>query len=1154
MQITPDQKAFMLSLIEVWYPNWQGITDPRFEKNESGYKRKAAAKAKEELSKEYLDQALARGAFEEIVLRARRIGERSGMLEVRFPAVGDLGTLYAPTFDPQRYCHALYDLLYGPGRSSERLGRYGKSVEQQGWPSKWPFPTLLLSLLNPAEDIMVKPSRIDWLVRFLKADVVREAAPSAASYASIQQMGQAVATAFAGEGAVDLIDAHSIIWTCAGVVDESIVLDEKKAEFAALYTEFLAGYVQTPAGAAHRDKYASARQEGVANLELVVQTQANGEPITDLVLTKLLPYVDTPQNRQRGAWTHWAPVINGNIKGWYEAKGWVEPSAWPKVTEAILTLVRSAQSDPAALPAALATFATTGTTKGFQAGQITPILNAARPETLHLFNDKPRRVLAYFTKAKKLTTALSEYVEANRAIDKVLRELGSVLAGGDEMTLPPADRFDMFCHWLVAVRKHPLAQARYWRINLTEGEAQEQDWLANDVVSFAAGALGDVTGLSRPAFDLKASAPESGLGKADANMLWKFARYMNRGDRVVATKGAGTVIGIGTVDDPYFFDPSATVGHRVHVIWEDQTTRTLENAPWSQTVEEISADKFSRVLEAPAQTDAIVPPSPQPKPPVPPPSISSPFSRRTFELLAGIRDNPTMLYYDTHKVEFHSALEEPFQRVVRAVAEGLDPRIKQTMETEKRIFSRFRKNDFGLGGAWPHYWSAFYPKGSKRSEDAQLSVFLNADCLEYGFYIGEYASVQRKRFVRNLQQFGGVIAPLMTSRIPSEAVTFGEVRHLPPGAGSPPAAQTTWEDFAADPDKYNCDVGYHLAPNGVLALAEEKLVEAIRKVHEALYPLVLLALLDDPLPAIKEFVGDEEEGKPYQHTTFLATTSLRPEEADELVSLLEDRKQLLLFGPPGTGKTFVARELGKLLTGLADPPRERMQVVQFHPAYGYEDFIEGIRPSSLPSANGGHVIDYPVQPGIFQRFCQQAKTSPGKCVFIIDEVNRGNIARIFGELLYLLEYRDAQVTLPYSGQTFFIPDNVYIVGTMNTADRSIALVDFALRRRFHFYRFGADPDLLRRWLATNPNPGIPYLHALYTALTAGAIDDENLRIGPSHFMRPDLTEEGLRRVWQRSVEPYLAEYYFDDPTRAAQWRWEGEKVTAIRTGPSGGQA
>ncbi len=281
----------------------------------------------------------------------------------------------------------------------------------------------------------------------------------------------------------------------------------------------------------------------------------------------------------------------------------------------------------------------------------------------------------------------------------------------------------------------------------------------------------------------------------------------------------------------------------------------------------------------------------------------------------------------------------------------------------------------------------------------------------------------------------------------------------------------------------------------------------------------------------------------YSRDDFLRQTHLTEPAADELYDLLHENKQIILYGPPGTGKTHIARQLGRRLTGLADPPPQRLTIIQFHPAYSYEEFIEGIRPESH-ERDGQHQVDYPPRPGVFVRFCRQAEQIDGPCVFIIDEINRGNIPRIFGELMLLLEYRQEEVPLPYSGDRFRIPLNVYLIGTMNTADRSIALVDFALRRRFHFFRFGADPDLFDRWLAGQP-AAVPYLGALYRRLATEAVDDPDYAIGPGVFMR-ELDEARLARLWRRSVMPYLEEYYFDQPARARLWAWEGELVRGMR--------
>jgi 5-methylcytosine-specific restriction enzyme B len=178
---------------------------------------------------------------------------------------------------------------------------------------------------------------------------------------------------------------------------------------------------------------------------------------------------------------------------------------------------------------------------------------------------------------------------------------------------------------------------------------------------------------------------------------------------------------------------------------------------------------------------------------------------------------------------------------------------------------------------------------------------------------------------------------------------------------------------------------------------------------------------------------------------------------------LDRKKQAILYGSPGTGKTFMAK---KIAQHLLSEGSGFLEIVQFHPAYNYEDFIQGVRPQKVDG-----VLDYPIVPGRFLSFCNKAKMlSPQEtCVLIIDEINRANLAQVFGELMYLLEYRNEKINLA-AGQTFSIPSNVLIIGTMNTADRSIALVDYALRRRFAFLHIAPNYELLRQYHQTTQYP------------------------------------------------------------------------------------
>jgi 5-methylcytosine-specific restriction endonuclease McrBC GTP-binding regulatory subunit McrB len=175
---------------------------------------------------------------------------------------------------------------------------------------------------------------------------------------------------------------------------------------------------------------------------------------------------------------------------------------------------------------------------------------------------------------------------------------------------------------------------------------------------------------------------------------------------------------------------------------------------------------------------------------------------------------------------------------------------------------------------------------------------------------------------------------------------------------------------------------------------------------------------------------------------------------------------LILQGVPGTGKTHVAKAAARLLTTAV----RRSPAGAVPPSYSYEEFVEGIKVKSV-EVDGRHDVTYPVEDGVLSAFAAEAERAPSQpFVLLIDEINRGNLPRVFGELLYLLEYRDQAVSLPYSRRSFRLPANLYLVGTMNAADRSVALVDQALRRRFSFLDMPPDATVLAR-LAENPPRG-----------------------------------------------------------------------------------
>jgi len=264
----------------------------------------------------------------------------------------------------------------------------------------------------------------------------------------------------------------------------------------------------------------------------------------------------------------------------------------------------------------------------------------------------------------------------------------------------------------------------------------------------------------------------------------------------------------------------------------------------------------------------------------------------------------------------------------------------------------------------------------------------------------------------------------------------------------------------------------------------------------------------------------------------------------EIVGLLQKKQQLIFYGPPGTGKTF----LGERLAGHLTSDGGSYKLVQFHPSYSYEDFVEGFRPRVDTAGN----LTYELTPGPLRLLADAARENPGEPYFlIIDEINRGNLAKIFGELYYLLEYRNQSLVLQYGSSDedeFSLPENLFLIGTMNTADRSIAMVDAAIRRRFNFVEFSPTKPpisgLLTEWLPRNNMDNEP---ALLLAELNRRLDDEDYSIGPSYLMNDDAkTQAGLERIWKYSIMPLLVEHFYGQ--RGATEAFELEALQrAVRT-------
>lgn len=272
----------------------------------------------------------------------------------------------------------------------------------------------------------------------------------------------------------------------------------------------------------------------------------------------------------------------------------------------------------------------------------------------------------------------------------------------------------------------------------------------------------------------------------------------------------------------------------------------------------------------------------------------------------------------------------------------------------------------------------------------------------------------------------------------------------------------------------------------------------------------------------------------YTKEDFLNDVYVTDTKYDRFVSVLKKKKNIILQGPPGVGKTFAAKRLAYSI--MEEKNDDRIEFVQFHQNYSYEDFMLGYKP-----CENGFEMKY----GIFYQFCQKASNHPDKdYFFIIDEINRGNMSKIFGELLMLIEpgYRDNKIKLAYNGLDFSVPKNLHIIGMMNTADRSLALINYALRRRFSFFTMepGFDTDGFKKYQQKLNSPVFDKLIDRVKDLNDEILKDDSLGsgfcIGHSYFCNLDTcTNEVLLDIVDFDILPMLNEYWFDEPSKVERW-------------------
>ena len=810
--------------------------------------------------------------------------------------------------------------------------------------------------------------------------------------------------------------------------DFSILSPSSLEEMLELIDEFVESYPPSQKGRDHIRLNIESQKSFLDSFARLKEKRKEGKDITDEVLVKLLPHANTPHNIEKGAWTTIAPVITRDIYQLFEGAKWASPNDWPEIANLIMDFFETCEGDPASLESACKTFAEKTPAKGFQAAILSAGLMALNPDHFAIINKKPLLALKWFAH-KKHSSSLLQYPGANRDLLELVEVASEQLSMAESLSeIHPAYQFDMFTHWVVAVRKYKPGQVRYWKIAPGKQAWNWEECQRQGKITLGWDKFGDLSEVTREDFDALAqkleNEDEKNYKTTATLQAWTFANEIHPGDRIIANKGTTKVLDVGTVDGPYSFLADARHGHHLPVVWDNREPLEVSARGWRRTIVSLKKKKF--------------------------------------EELVG-----------------------PENQAVKSGATTSDNSNAWLFQANPKIFNLERELKMLSNEALASWRVTRYRDEIKVGDNVLL--------WQSGKEAGVYALA--------------VITGPVTPATPEEIEASEDIKST---------------NYMA-PIQITEIFDSPILKTDLLETGYFENMQVFRNAQGTNF-----RVSEAEWAALKELISPADQGLPPLSLEEIAEeTGFELTEMKRWVAAINRKGQGILYGPPGTGKTFVADLLAQNMAGGGDG---FVDLVQFHPAYTYEDFIQGLRPEA--AENGG--LDYRMVPGRFREFCRKAAKCQDPCVLIVDEINRANLARVFGELMYLMEYRDEAIPLAGGGE-LSIPKNVRIIGTMNTADRSIALVDHALRRRFAFIALRPQYHVMENYHNKNGFPAAGLVKVLKRL--NDTIDDPHYEVGISFFMRENLSDH-LEDIWRMEIEPYLEEYFFDQAEKAKEFRWE----------------